>query len=68
MPVTTPEASTVPLPGFALLQTPPPAASVSAVVAPTQTVSVPVMVPALGNGLTVTTCVAAAAPHVLVTV
>jgi hypothetical protein len=40
-----------------LLHVPPLAASVRVVVAPTHTDNVPLMLPALGNGLTVTTVV-----------
>ena len=68
MPVTTPNASTVPLAGFTLLHTPPAAASERVVVAPTQTVNVPSTAVAFGNGLTVTILVAVAVPQLLVTV
>ena len=51
-----------------LLHAPPVAASLNPVVAPAQTVAVPVMVPADGNGLTVTIVVAAAVPQPFVTV
>ena len=51
-----------------LLQDPPPAASVSDDVAPGQTVVVPLIEPALGNGDTVNEVVAAAVPQPLVTV
>ena len=51
-----------------LLHAPLPVASVSVVVAPTHTAAVPVMLPALGNGLTVTTVVAATVPQPPVTV
>ena len=53
-PVTTPDAFTVAFAVFELLHTPPPAASVRAVVEPAQTEVVPVIDPAAGNGLTVT--------------
>ena len=68
IPLTTPEVLTVPVDGLELVHKPPVDASVSAVFAPTQTVSVPDMVLAPGNGLTVTTCVAAAVPQLLATV
>ena len=67
-PVTTPEVLTVPTAGLVLLHAPPPAALVSAVLAPTHTIAVPVIVPASGRGLTVATCVAAAVPQLLFTV
>jgi hypothetical protein len=51
-----------------VLQVPPAAASVSDVVDPAHTVAVPVIVPAFGNGSTVTVAVAAAVPQPLVTV
>ena len=50
------------------LHTPPPVASFSIVVAPAQTIAVPVIVPALADELTVTTRVALALPHPLFTV
>ena len=68
MPVTLPDASTVPTEEVTLLHAPPAAASVKAVLAPAQTMGVPVIVPAFGNALTVTTWVAAAVPQLLVTV
>ena len=68
MPATLPEASTVPTDEVTLLHAPPAAASVKAVCAPAQTTGVPVIVPAFGSGLTVTICVAAAVPQLLVTV
>lgn len=49
---------TVPTEGVALLHTPPDAASVNAVLAPTQVTAVPVIVPAFGAGFTVSTLVA----------
>ena len=68
-PVTIPVEPTEAVVGAAELQVPPDTASVSAVVVPTQTKAVPVMVPALAAGFTVTTLVAAAArPQLLVTV
>ena len=68
IPLTTPVALTEPTDGVTLLHAPPAAPSVSAVLAPAQTTGVPVIVPAFGNALTVTTCVAAAVPQLLVTV
>ena len=59
---------TVATPVLVLLHMPPVAPSLNAVVEPAHTVAVPVMVPATGNGLTVTTCVAATVPQPLVTV
>jgi len=55
---------------FVLLHTPPdePVPSPRNVVEPAQIVAVPVIVPAAGNGLTVTTWVAAAVPQLLDTV
>jgi len=52
-PFKTPELLTVAMPGFMLLQTPPGAVSVSAVVLPWQNVKMPVITPAKGDGLTV---------------
>ena len=51
-----------------LLHTPPLTASVSVMVAVGHTVNVPMIVPAVGNGSTVTTAVAATVPQLLVTV
>ena len=51
-----------------LLHAPPIVASLKPVVEPAHTVAVPVIVPADGNGLTVTVAVAAAVPQPLVTV
>jgi len=48
-------------------QVPPAVPSVSDVVLPTHTVAEPVIVPAVGNGLTVMFCVAYAVPQLLVT-
>jgi hypothetical protein len=53
MPVTTPEAEIVPTEGTLLTHTPPTEVSANGVVAPTQTVNVPVMGPTTG----VTKCV-----------
>ena len=49
-------------------QEPPAVASVNMVVAVVHTDDAPDMLPALGNGLTVITCVAYAEPHPVVTV
>jgi len=68
MPVTTPVLPTVAMPVEPEVQTPPPIASLSVVVAPAQTVAVPVIVPALADELTVTTVVALALPQPFVTV
>jgi len=68
IPVTTPVALTVATPVLTLLQTPPIVPSVKLVVVVGQTVNVPVIVPAFGVALTVTTAVAAAMPQLLVTV
>ena len=67
-PATKPVASTVAVAGMVLVHAPPVAASVNAVFAPAQTVGIPVIVPALGSGLTVTIRVAAAVPQLLVKV
>ena len=67
MPVTTPP-DTVPTAVLLLLHTPLPVASVKLVVAPAHKVGVPVIVPALGIGLTVTIVVALVLPQLLVTV
>ena len=48
-------------------QVPPAVPSVSCVVLPAHTDEEPVMAPAVGNGLTVITCVAYAVPQPLVT-
>ena len=53
IPVTTPEVLTLPVDGAVLLHIPPEVASVRVVVAPAQTTGLPVIVPALGNELTV---------------
>ena len=69
IPVTTPPDETVPTAVLVLVNVPPPVPlAVSVVVAPTHTVAVPLMVPGVANGLTVTTCVAATDPQPLVTV
>ena len=67
-PITDPVLPTVAIVVAVLLHAPPVAASDKPVVEPTHTVAVPVMVPADGNGLTVTTSVAIAAPQPLVAV
>ena len=55
-------------PVLLLLHTPPALALLRVVVEDAQTVVVPVIVPAFGNGLTVTTAVVLATPQLLVTV
>ena len=67
-PATKPVASTVAVDGIVLVHAPPIEASVNAVFDPAQTVGVPVIAPAFGSALTVTTCVAAAVPQLLVIV
>ena len=54
--------------GVTELQMPLPAASLKVVVAAGHTVNVPVIVPALGTGFTVTIVVATAVPQLFVTV
>ena len=66
-PVTMPVAPAVAIPGDTELHTPPADASVKLVVVVGQTTNPPVIVPATGDGLTVTTAVAAAVPQLLVT-
>ena len=68
MPVTVPAVLIVAADVLLLLQTPPPAALVSVVFAPVQTVFDPAMVPVAGKALMVATFVAAAEPHTLLTV
>ena len=68
IPVTTPVALTVATPVDTELHTPPVAASVRLMVDVAHTVSRPVMIPADGDGFTVTTAVAATVPQLLVTV
>jgi hypothetical protein len=68
MPVTVPVLPTVATPVAVLLHVPPVAASLKPVAEPTHTDAVPVMLPADGNGLTVTVVVAADVPQPLVTV
>jgi hypothetical protein len=57
-PVTTPVLPTAATPAALLLHTPPAVAFDKAVLLPAHTLAVPVMAPALGNALTVTTFVA----------
>ena len=68
MPVTNPVGLTVQTNGAMLLQAPPGAASVNAVLEPIQTKEMPEMEPAADSELTVTNCVAAAVPQLLITV
>ena len=68
IPLTIPEASTVANVASALLQVPPVAASLNDVVAAAHTVAVPVIVPASGNGFTVTIIESTAVPQLLTTV
>ena len=67
-PVTIPPVLMVATPVDTELQVPPEATSLNVVVAPAQTVVVPVIVPATGNGLTDTVVVATAVPQLFVTV
>ena len=67
-PVTKPKASTLASVGARLLHTPPGVASVSAVIFAGHTLNVPVINPAVGSGLTVTTAVVATVPQLLDTV
>ena len=53
-PVTTPETSTEAIDEFALLQTPPTAASASEIAKPEHTLSSPTIIPVSGNAFTVT--------------
>lgn len=66
-PVTTPVLLTVATDVALLLHTPPGAGSLSAVVTVGHTVKVPVIEPAIGNGLTVNVCDAVAVPQLFVT-
>ena len=68
IPLTTPKGFTVATVAAVALHTPPIATSVSAVVENAQTVFVPVILPAAGSGLTVTTTDDAAVPQILVIV
>jgi len=63
-----PVLPTVAIPVEPELHTPPPVASLSAVAEPVHAVAVPVIVPGDAVVLTVTTLVAVALPHPLVTV
>ena len=66
-PVTMPALFTVAMVVLALLHTPPLPVVLRVPVAPTHTVEGPPMVPASGNGFTVTVAVAATVPQVPVT-
>jgi len=68
MPVTMPELPIAATPLLLLLQDPPEVVLLKAVAAPTQTAAEPVIVPAAGNGFTVTVVVANAVPQLLVAV
>ena len=67
-PVTMPVDPTVATDVVPEVHTPPPVPSLNVVVAPVQTVAVPVIVPALVVALTVTTVSAFILPQLLVTV
>ena len=67
-PVTTPAELMVATDVLEEDQAPPAVASVNAVVAVVHNDDAPDMLPALGSGLTVITCVADAEPHPVVTV
>ena len=58
---------TVAMPVLLLLQVPPPLPSVSVVLAPVHTVGIPVILPALGKGFTITAVVVVVVPQPLVT-
>ena len=68
IPVTVPEAFTVPDVTLVLLHAPPPVTSVSTVIAPpAHTTTIPVIAAGfMGNGFTVTTVVAARLPQLFV--
>ena len=66
-PVTTPDVFTEAMAVLEVLQVPPVAVLESVVVAPWQTVGVPVMVPAVSAGSMVTSMVSVAVPQLLVT-
>ena len=68
MPRTVPVVLTEAIDGLLLLQVPPAAASVRAMVVPAHTVAGPDMVPAFGSGLMVTVAVAAMVPQLPVMV
>jgi len=67
-PLTTPDELTVAIPVLLLLHVPPVTASVNVVVDPVHIMSVPLMIPGKGNGLTVMTWVAATVVQLFVTV
>jgi len=67
MAVTTPLAAMVAMLVDAEVQVPPVAVLLKVVVLPAQTVATPVMVAAVGSGLTVTVLVATSVPQLLVT-
>ena len=67
-PVTIPDIPIVAVAVFTELQTPLPAALFKVVLLAGHTVNTPVIVPAFGKGLTVTTLATAAVPQLLVTV
>ena len=67
-PLTRPLLFTVAAEVLVLLHAPPVVPSLNDVVEPAHTVAVPLIVPATGNGLTVTICVATVVPQVFVTV
>jgi hypothetical protein len=66
--LTTPDEFMVAMLVVELVHMPPGAVSLNVEVMPTHRAVVPVMVPATGNGLTVTAVVATAVPHPLITV
>ncbi len=68
MPVTTPDELTVALLVLPLLQVPPDTVLLSVVVADTQTVPLPAIAPASGDGFTVNTRVVTTVPQLLETV
>jgi alpha-D-ribose 1-methylphosphonate 5-triphosphate synthase subunit PhnH len=68
MPVTLPVEPTVATLVEPELHIPPPEPSVTLIIDPAHTLKGPVIVPASGNGLTVTTVVALALPQLTVTV
>lgn len=67
-PDTEPDEPTVATPVLLDVQTPPDDASVRVILPDTHTEVAPDMLPALGNGFTVTVLVAVAVPHKLATV
>ena len=66
-PVTIPDMPIVATAVLLLLHTPPVVVLLNVIVAVAQTIAVPVIVPATGNGLTVTFTVVVAVPQLLVT-